>query len=295
MRWNIHYCSIILILTGLVTVRVQGAHSKRRVVLRREVERYDREITTFSEDGTLAQVEYGMEASLRGSTVAAIQTPSGICLVVQNSSFGKVHRLDHHLWLVTAGLSGDARILADALRNTCQKHRLSYGEAPTTDQIARVAGELQHELTRTGGARPLGCTAIVLGIDAPFDGTSMGKPTLFQTDPGGIVEECFHCAAGKERTSVGKIVATLATGKRDNLRNFFAPLAKKNVGQNTDQLSIIATTMAEKVLNQLDHDSKGSTVDVWIIRPNSRKRGGMQATCYRNIKKDSLAQISEGQ
>lgn len=291
MRWNL--CFLFLIHGAVVTVVVHGAHSKRRVVMRREVERYDREITTFSKDGTLAQVEYGMEASLRGSTVAAIRTPAGICLVVQNSSFGKVHRLDHHLWLVTAGLSGDARILADALRNTCQRFRMSYGEAPTTKQIARTSGELQHELTRTGGARPLGCTAIVAGIDAPFNGKSTGKPSLYQTDPGGIVEECIHCAAGKERVNIGKILADLVSGKLGNVRKFLGPLAKKKEGQGSDQISTLATSLAEKVLAQLDQDAKGSSVDVWIIRPDGRRRGGMHATCFRNIRKDSLVEITE--
>jgi hypothetical protein len=70
---------------------VESAHSRRRFVTRRDVEpRYDRSITTFSADGRLSQVEYGLEASLRGSTVTAILCPSGICLFVKGSSLGKV-------------------------------------------------------------------------------------------------------------------------------------------------------------------------------------------------------------
>jgi 20S proteasome alpha/beta subunit len=288
--------SFWLIITALFNVEVtRAAHSRRRVVVRREAERYDRSITTFSEDGSLAQVEYGMEASLRGSTIAGMKIPSGICILVQNSSFGKVHRLDHHLWLITAGLSGDARVLADTLRTHCQKHRMSFGEAPTTKQIARVAGELQHKLTRTSGARPLGCTAIVAGIDASPDGKSMGKAMLFQTDPGGIVEECSYCAAGKERDNIGKIVAAFVNGKVDHLRKLFSEFIKKKPGQKVDQLSTVAASMTEKVLNIFDQDKKGSSLDLWIIRPNPQRRGGMQTTCYRNIRKDSVGQIGDQQ
>eukprot|EP00980_Cylindrotheca_fusiformis_P029080 scaffold22713_cov139-Cylindrotheca_fusiformis.AAC.17 len=293
MRCHLHRLfSTLLLIAALTLNLVQGAHSKRRVVVRRAAERYDREITTFSQDGTLEQVEYGREAASRGSAIAAIQTSSGIVVVIQNSSFGKVHRLDHHLWLVTAGLSGDARLLASSLRTTCQSHRISYGEAPTTNQMARSAGELQHETTRTAGARPLGCTAFVLGVDAPFDGTSRGTPSLFRTDPGGIVEQCTHCAAGKEMVNIEKIVADLEAGKQTGVRNFLGPLlGKRKEEENEDELSRLAVSMAEKVLAQLDHISKDSSVDVWIIRPNARKRGGMQATCFRNIQKDSLSEI----
>lgn len=177
-------CVLFLLLFSTFTV--DSAHSRRRAVSYRGMERYDRSITTFSPDGRLEQVEYGMEASLRGSTVAAMQTPDGICFLVKNSSHGKVHRLDHHLWLVTAGLSGDSRLLASVLRDSCQKLRLNFGEAPTVKEVARLAGQVQHELTRTGGRRPLGCTAIVIGIDPSSDEESLGTPRLFQTDPGGV-------------------------------------------------------------------------------------------------------------
>ena len=55
---------------------VHAAHSRRRPVYRRSGPVYDREITTFTEDGRLAQVEYGLEASIRGSTIGAIRIPS---------------------------------------------------------------------------------------------------------------------------------------------------------------------------------------------------------------------------
>lgn len=280
-RWLL---SSFVVLVAIFGVVVQGAHSRRRTFVRQEGQpRYDRSITTFSADGRLAQVEYGMEASLRGSAIAAMKMNNGeakgICLVIQNSSFGKVHRIDHHLWLVTAGLSGDARVLANALRNSCQNHRLNYGESPTTKQVARMAGQLQHELTRTGGARPLGCTAIVVGIDPSFDDESMGEPKLYQTDPGGIVEECSFCAAGKGRANVGKVVGSLMM---------------ETSSSDKKSLNILAADMAKVVLGQLD-DPKGPSVDVWTIQPNPRRRGGMQATCYRNIAKDSVARIRDQQ
>jgi 20S proteasome alpha/beta subunit len=273
-------------LTTTTTLFVSAAHSRHRIVIRRGEAgeaRYDRSITTFSSDGRLAQVEYGMEASARGSTVAALKlSPFGICWVAEKSSFGKVHRIDHHLWLVTSGLSGDARALANALRSSCQNHRLNYGESPSTQQCAKFAGQLQHELTRTGGARPLGCTAIVIGMDptSSDDEVAAAQPRLYQTDPGGIVEACQYCAAGKGRENVGKVLSSLVVDDDDDDD-------KKKASINT-----IAADMAELVLQQLD-DPKNARLDVWTLQPNPKRRGGMQATCYRNIGKDSVSTIRE--
>jgi hypothetical protein len=70
------------------------------LIVKRET-RYDCSITTFSADGRLVQVEYGMEASARGSTVAALEVSKlGICWVAKTSSFGKVHRINQNLAFV---------------------------------------------------------------------------------------------------------------------------------------------------------------------------------------------------
>jgi 20S proteasome alpha/beta subunit len=261
----------------LVTVS-HAAHSRRRIVITREKESYDRVITDFSPEGRLSQVEYGMEASRRGSTIAATTTDSGICLVIHNSSFGKVHRIDHHIWLVTAGLSGDARFLAGHLRTSCQRHRMDYGEAPTTEQVAHMAGQFQHYLTRAGGIRPLGCTALVLGVDPVADGENeQGAPRVFQTDPGGIVEACTsYCTAGKGCDSVAKEIGSIVKG-----RSFSG-------GEETGRLSRMTSKVAQSVLGKLD-DPK--MVDVWTFEPQRGKRGGMQATCYQQVDKDSVSKI----
>ena len=331
-----------------VVVLVDAAQSRRRVVIRRSGNRnddvYDRSITTFSQDGRLAQVEYGMEASLKGSSIAAAKLNrnnnknSGVIIVLQNSSFGKIHRLDHHLFLVTSGLAGDARFLANNLRRQCQNHRLAYGEAPTTEQIAKVAGELQHELTRTGGARPLGCTAIVVGMDESSSpsssstsasgssggssvvGETMIEPRLFSTDPGGIVEECSYCAAGNERQKVEKVLSSLLTKEESpNNKKWLFDRKKSTNNKNNnnkassskDTLSVMAATMAEKVISQFTSTAAATTTtlttggggsigsptedsnraDVWILRPNTKCRGCIQATCFQNIQKHSIDQI----
>ena len=281
---------------------VQAAHPRRRVTIRRERASYDREITTFTEDGRLAQVEYGLEASLRGSTVGAIQSklpsdddnnsPSS-CIVVciENSSFGKMHRIDDHIWMLTAGLSGDARMLANQARRACQNHRLQYGEAPTTKQVARMTADFYHQLTRMGGCRPLGCTAMLIGVD------DSSKARLFRTDPGGGFEECRFGAAGNSQDMLGRELMAFVGNLDDDTNEKDTEVASRSIAS-------IAATMADKVLRLLDKSGKsrkgksiqeGSTLDVWTIQPMKRRRGGMLATCYSDVCRDNVNEIMSQQ
>ena len=88
-----------------------------------------RSITTFSSDGRLQQVEYGMEAARRGDSVVAMKYNDTICIAVHSSD--KVHRIDDHVIMVTAGLAGDGRMLASTVRLQCQQFRQATGEAPS--------------------------------------------------------------------------------------------------------------------------------------------------------------------
>ena len=85
----------------------------------------------------------------------------------------QVHRLDDHVFLFGTGLVGDVLFLASHLRTCCQMHRLDHGEAPTIREVAEKVASFQHQQTRQGGTRPLGCTAIVAGVDpfVPVDDT----------------------------------------------------------------------------------------------------------------------------
>jgi len=329
-------------------IYIEAAQARRRVTFRRDGVAYDREITTFTEDGRLAQVEYGLEASLRGSTVGAIQVripavgsekeiddngdddddgndnplplsspASSSCIVVciEHSSFGKMHRIDDHIWMLTAGLSGDARMLANMARRSCQNHRLRYGEAPTVQQAARITADFHHQLTRMGGCRPMGCTAILMGVDN-VNGNNAQTQTarLFRTDPGGGFEECRFCAAGKSRDVVSKelmaLVGTLDKDENDNDNdddddNDSVEKNGSKIRNNgkSNRIARSAVTMARCVLRLLDTNSYSktggqptseteiTTVDVWTIEPREGCRGGMVATCYSDVRKDNVDRI----
>jgi 20S proteasome subunit alpha 4 len=301
---------IVLLCTTFSISQVEAAHSRRRGGggggaggRGSGSARYDRSITTFDRSGRLLQVEYGMEAAVRGETIMAVWTEKGIYVLVKSQtsssksqsskssslSSHKVHRIDEHLWLFTAGLSGDASALASSLRSSCQQHRLSYGEASTVEQAARQAASLQHQLTRTGGARPLGCTAIVVGIDptasvstsASGGVSATGKARIFRSDPGGILEDCLYSVAGKDNEKL-----MMEMGKRYN--GDFSKTANETTVV-TEMMSAVFSSSS--LVSSGSSDDDETLVDIWIFQPNSKRRGKTHATCFRNVKPSNLQSV----
>lgn len=261
-------------MTSLSFHAIDAAHSRRRpTVVRREVEpRYDRSITTFSSDGRLLQVEYGLEASRRGDPVVAMTFSDNMtCIAVHSSD--KVHRIDDHILMITAGLAGDGRMLASTLRTQCQRFRLATGEAPTIQEVAKIAASLQHSLTKTPGARPLGCTAILSGVED--DGTTL---RLFQTDSGGILQECHYCAAGKGQEKAMSSLERLSNDLHSAIE-----------GEEMQMIRGIATVALE-ALNDKDGSSH---VDVWIIQGDKIRRGGIHLRCIQKVTRNDLPRLKE--
>lgn len=271
----------LLCLSALFTSYTHAAHSRRRpTTVRREPEpRYDRSITTFSPDGRLQQVEYSMEASRRGDPVIAMTCGNITCIAVHSSD--KVHRIDDHLLLVTAGLVGDGRMLASTLRSHCQQFQQQTGEAPTVREAARIAADLQHMLTRTPGARPLGCTAIMAGHN--HGGKS--PLALFQTDPGGILEECHFCAVGKGQEKAMMALESLSKKLQSGSKKEDGALA-------VDRIQLIQG-VAEVALETFRDKDSPPHVDVWILESDAKRRGGLHLQCIQKITRNDLSLLKE--
>jgi 20S proteasome alpha/beta subunit len=259
---------------------VKSAHSRRRPARRLDFEsRYDRSITTFDSDGRLKQVEYGMEAARRGDSVAGMVVPTMAFLAVKSSD--KVHRIDGHILLVTAGLAGDGRALASALRGSCQRFRLSFGEAPTVEEVARMAADIQHELTRTAGARPLGCTAIVAGFDLSMQQEENQSPEIYQTEPGGVMERCSFCSAG----SNSELVLT-------GLENVFGNV-KDIDNVNLNVVDAVVTGLVSSISKYSDEEKDGGKFDIWCLQCVSDHPSGGTICCIRGVEEKSASSLAK--
>ncbi|MEF8887870.1 MAG: archaeal proteasome endopeptidase complex subunit alpha [Haloarculaceae archaeon] len=162
---------------------------------------YDRGITIFSPDGRLYQVEYAREAVERGSATVGVRTPSGVVLaadrrarspLIERDSIEKIHAVDDHVAVASAGHVADARQLVDFARRQAQLDQLRYDEAIGVETLTKRVTDHIQQYTQTGGARPFGVALLVAGVED-------GQPRLFETDPSGTPYEWQAVAIGGGR------------------------------------------------------------------------------------------------
>ena len=165
---------------------------------------YDRGITIFSPDGRLYQVEYAREAVKRGTASIGVRTEGGIVLAVdkriaspllEDSSVEKIHKIDDHIGIASAGHVADARQLIDFARRQSQINQLRYDEPIGVETLTKTVTDHIQQYTQVGGARPFGVALIVGGIEN-------GEPRLFETDPSGTPYEWKALAVGADRSEL---------------------------------------------------------------------------------------------
>eukprot|EP00541_Cyclophora_tenuis_P015401 CAMPEP_0116541294 /NCGR_PEP_ID=MMETSP0397-20121206/405_1 /TAXON_ID=216820 /ORGANISM="Cyclophora tenuis, Strain ECT3854" /LENGTH=158 /DNA_ID=CAMNT_0004065225 /DNA_START=104 /DNA_END=578 /DNA_ORIENTATION=+ len=145
---------------------------------------------------------------------------------------------------------------------------------------ANIAAGLQHELTRTAGARPFGCTCVIVGVDTSFDDHLPGVVRLFQSEPGGIVEECHYCAAGKNAASAWAALEQLFFDKVSN--------------SNDDTTSVLQSVCSGVVNAALSENSQGGqgSADLWILRSDPNRRGKQHLLCVRKVDQSSAKEVA---
>ncbi|WP_254273610.1 archaeal proteasome endopeptidase complex subunit alpha [Haloarcula marina] len=169
-----------------------------------EQQAYDRGITIFSPDGRLYQVEYAREAVKRGTPSVGVRTADGVVLaadrharspLIERDSIEKIHEIDDHVGVASAGHVADARQLIDVARRQAQVNRLRYDEPAAVEALTKEVTDYIQQYTQTGGARPFGVALLVGGIED-------GEPRLFETDPSGTPYEWQAVAIGGSRDDI---------------------------------------------------------------------------------------------
>jgi proteasome alpha subunit len=165
---------------------------------------YDRGITIFSPDGRLYQVEYAREAVKRGTASIGVRTADGVVLVVdkrihsplvESSSIEKLHKVDDHIGVASAGHVSDGRQLIDYARRMAQVEELRYGQPIGVEALTKMVTDNIQQYTQVGGARPFGVALLIGGIED-------GEPRLYETDPSGTPWEWRAVAVGEDRSDI---------------------------------------------------------------------------------------------
>jgi|UniRef100_A0A6S8Z027 20S proteasome subunit alpha 3 len=151
--------------------------------------RYDANVTTFSPEGRLHQVEYAVEAINNAGTAVGLLATDGVVMAGEKQkvtklleppkSSEKIYKLDDHAATVVAGLTADANILINAARVAAGRYKYQYGEPMPVEQLVSKVCDHKQLYTQYGGQRPFGVKFLFAGYD------SHHGYQLYLSDPSG--------------------------------------------------------------------------------------------------------------
>ncbi|XP_076925069.1 proteasome subunit alpha type-1-B-like [Bidens hawaiensis] len=133
---------------------------------------YDTDVTTWSPQGRLFQVEYAMEAVKQGSAAIGLRSNTHVVLACVNKANSelsshqrKIFKVDDHIGVAIAGLTADGRVLSRYMRSECINYGYTY-EAPLP--VGRLVVQLADKAqvcTQRSWKRPYGVGLLVAGLD----------------------------------------------------------------------------------------------------------------------------------
>lgn len=126
----------------------------------------------------------------------------------------KLFIVDEHCGLAIAGLTSDARVLSNFMKQQCLGHRLTYGRSMPLRSLVDMIGEKAQINTQMYGKRPYGVGLLVAGVDEK-------GPHLFEFQPSGMTEEMNAFAIGARsqmaRTYLERNLDKFADASREEL------------------------------------------------------------------------------
>ncbi|SAM01760.1 hypothetical protein [Absidia glauca] len=162
---------------------------------------YDNDVTTWSPQGRIHQVEYAVEAVKQGSAAIGLRSNDHVILLALKRSSGelasyqkKLIKIDDHMGIGIAGLTSDARVLSNFMRTEAMKSKMLYDRPLPVQRIVHAIGDKAQVNTQQYGHRPYGVGLLVSGYDET-------GPHLFECSPSGTVFEYHAMSIGARSQS----------------------------------------------------------------------------------------------
>jgi 20S proteasome subunit alpha 6 len=162
---------------------------------------YDGDISTWSPQGRIHQIEYAMEAVKQGSACVGLKSKkfSVIAALKRSSSeLGsyqkKIFRIDDHVGIAIAGLTADARVLSKYMRTECLNYKFVYEAPLQVGRLVSAVADKSQVHTQRYGRRPYGVGLLVIGYDQT-------GPHLYETSPSGNFYDYKAMAIGARSQS----------------------------------------------------------------------------------------------
>ncbi|KAI9441013.1 20S proteasome subunit [Lactarius indigo] len=162
---------------------------------------YDSDNTVFSPQGRLHQVEYALEAVKQGSAAVGLRSKTHAILLALKRSSGelasyqqKMFRIDDHVGIAIAGLTSDARVLSNFMRQQAMGSKMAFNRPVPVNRLVSAIADKAQVNTQEYGRRPYGVGFLVVGLDHT-------GPHLYEFSPSGTSFEYFAVSIGARSQS----------------------------------------------------------------------------------------------
>ncbi|CAD7677407.1 unnamed protein product [Nyctereutes procyonoides] len=154
------------------------------------------DITVWSPQGRIHQIEYAMEAVKQGSATVGLKSKTHAVLVALKRAQSelaahqkKILQVDNHIGISIAGLTADARLLCNFMRQECLDSRFVFDRPLPVSRLVSLIGSKTQIPTQRYGWRPYGVGLLIAGYD------DMGLH-IFQTCPSANYFDCRAMSIG---------------------------------------------------------------------------------------------------
>ncbi|CDJ43273.1 proteasome subunit alpha type 1, putative [Eimeria tenella] len=178
---------------------------------------YDTDCITWSPQGRVFQVEYAKQAVTQGTCCVGLRSDSYVVLCSLKKSPSKLAGyqqklfcIDEHVGVAISGITADAKVLCEIMRNACLQHKFTYDTEKPAARLALLVADKCQSNTQRSGKRPYGVGLLIAACDA-------SGPRLFQNCPSGNYYEynavAFGARSQASKTYLEKHFETFPTGK----------------------------------------------------------------------------------
>lgn len=155
-------------------------------------------VTGFSPEGRLRQVENAQKAVKRGSISLGVRSDEGVVLLSKSDTASSLavsegtrtlDKVCSYIGATSSGNRADGRQVVDQMRELTQESKLAYGTEPLVRTVSKQTAAKMQEPTHTTRTRPFGTSLLIGGVDET-------GPHLFQIGSNGSLDEWKAAATG---------------------------------------------------------------------------------------------------
>lgn len=229
---------------------------------------YDTDVTVWSPQGRLHQVEYAMEVVNQGTACLGVRSQTHVVLAGLKRSPNelaayqkKLVKIDDHMGIGMSGLTADGRSLVKHMRTEALNHKYVYGTPIQGNRLVTDLADMHQRCTQSYVRRPYGVGLLV----ATYDQTG---PHLYLTQPSGDFFEYQAMAIGSRsqtsRTYLEREFEGFPDASLDNLIKHALKALSVGLSGETEldtKSASIAVVGADTTFNIIEGDKLQSYLD----------------------------------